>query len=67
MSAWAVKICEGLTARQFVKVELFLKVDRSMDEGCNSWTQIPTSLSEAAGDLADDSVDATNDSESIRN
>lgn len=38
-----------------------------MDEGCNSWMQIPTSLSEAVGDLADDSTDATNDSESIRN
>lgn len=62
-----MKICEGLTARQLVNVELFLKVDRSIDEGCNSWTQTPTSLSEAVGDLADDTVDATNDSESIRN
>jgi hypothetical protein len=36
LSAWAVKICEGLTAKQLVVVELFLKVDRSIEEGSNS-------------------------------
>lgn len=59
-------MCEGLTARQFVVVELFLKVDRRIDEGCNSWIMIPTSLSAAVGGLLDNSVDATKDSESMR-
>lgn len=48
-------------------VELFLKVDRSWGEGWNSCRQIPTSRSVAVGVFADDSVDATKDSESMEN
>lgn len=60
-------MCDGLTAKQLDEVELFLKVERSCEEGWNSCTQMPTSLRVAVGVLADDSVAAMNDSESMEN
>lgn len=66
-SACAAKICDALTAKQFVVVELFLNAERNAGDGCSSWMQMPTSFRlAAAGVLPDANVDATKLSDSIR-